>query len=196
MGAKINFHIYADGSAFEGTNNYGIGWVRTNHKDRKPSYKSKRLNLDRATSLIAEIYAVSHALNHLGKRSKVLVHSDCSVLCNAIAEHALGTKIKKSKNGLKSAWEALDKSIGRHVDVSVQFTQCPPTPEGPHPFMLVAHNLAQAGATMPFNKHASKNPADGEKKEKSNRNKRRPRQKRVELGEAMVSEETALLFEK
>jgi ribonuclease HI len=188
MGSKINFHIYADGSAFEDTNNYGLGWVRTNHKDRKPSYKSKRLNLDRATSLIAEIYAVSHALDHICKRSKVIVHSDCSVLCDAIAEHTLGTKIKKSKKGLKSAWEALDKSIARHVDVSVQFTQCSPKPDGPYPYMLVAHNLAQAGASMPFNKHAAKNPADGEKRAKTKGGKHRPRQKRVDVDASDASE--------
>ncbi len=65
MSKKNDFHVYVDGSAMTDTNRYGIGWVKTNHKDKQPSEKSKRLPFAKACSTAAEVYAAADALEHI-----------------------------------------------------------------------------------------------------------------------------------
>lgn len=147
MGSK-DVHVYVDGSAYQDTNRYGIGWVRADHKDRIQSEKSKRLSVPRACSTAAEVYAAQEALDHVRKNSNVVVHSDSAAVCCAIATNSFYDKIKRSgKNKpLRKAWEALERAVERHKEVFSAFTQ-----ENQHEYMKKAHQNAQTGAMLKFN---------------------------------------------
>ena len=149
MGKNKDVHVYVDGSAHQDTNKYGVGWVRADHKDRIQSEKSKRLSVHRACSTAAEVYAAQDALDNVRKNSRVVVHSDSAAVCEAIAENNFYEKIRRaSKNKpLRKAWESLERAIDRHKEVSAHFTQ-----QSQHPFMQKAHNNAQTGANLRFNK--------------------------------------------
>ncbi len=147
MGNK-DVHVYVDGSAYQDTNKYGVGWVRTDHKDRLQSEKSKRLPIPRACSTAAEVYAAQDALDHVRKNSKVVVHSDCAAVCAAIAENSFYDKIRRSSKNkpLRKAWEALERAVDRHKEVLASFTR-----EDQHEYMKKAHQNAQTGAQLKFN---------------------------------------------
>ncbi|MGN7438989.1 MAG: RNase H family protein [Alcanivorax sp.] len=149
MGKNKDVHVYVDGSAHQDTNKYGVGWVRADHKDRIQSEKSKRLSVHRACSTAAEVYAAQDALDHVRKNSKVVVHSDSAAVCEAIAENNFYEKIKRSSKNkpLRKAWESLERAVDRHKEVSAMFTQ-----QSQHPYMQKAHNNAQTGANLRFNK--------------------------------------------
>lgn len=41
MGKKRpDAHLYADGCVIQATNHYGVGWIATDRKDRRPSEKA------------------------------------------------------------------------------------------------------------------------------------------------------------
>ena len=148
MSKSKDTHVYVDGSAYQDTNRFGIGWVTTDHKDKIQSEKSKRLSVHRACSTAAEVYAAQEALDHIRKNSTVVVHSDSAAVCETIATNNFYDKIRRAgKNKpLRKAWEALERAVERHKEVFVAFTQ-----EAQHPLMLKAHQNAQTGATFRFN---------------------------------------------
>lgn len=152
MSKGIDYHLYVDGSAFQDTNKFGIGWVRTNRKNKKPSLKSKRLSIQRGTSIIAELYAATDALNKVHRPSRILLFSDCSDLCTAIATQKIDKRLERARKtpNLKAAWEAVDKAVKRHKEVFVHYM--PSNAE--HVYMDIAHRLAQEGASKAFNKAA------------------------------------------
>jgi ribonuclease HI len=154
MGSRINHHLYVDGSAFQSTNKFGVGWVITDHKNRRPKLKSKRLNIERGTSLIAELYAAAKALDYIHRPSKIVLHSDCSDLCAAIATRKIDDRIHRARKTptLKAAWEAVESAVKRHREVSVFYS--PHDPKNPNLYMDIAHRLAQEGASKAFNKAA------------------------------------------
>ncbi|MGH1376634.1 MAG: RNase H family protein [Alphaproteobacteria bacterium] len=151
MSKKNDFHVYVDGSAMTDTNRYGIGWVKTNHKDKQPSEKSKRLPFAKACSTAAEVYAAADALEHIRKNSKVTIHSDSAAVCEAIATNKFYDKIKKSRKNkpLRKSWEKLERATQKHEEVTAFYTH-----EDDHPHMKTAHQLAQDGAMKPFNKES------------------------------------------
>ncbi len=151
MSKKNDFHVYVDGSAMTDTNRYGIGWVKTNHKDKKPAEKSKRLPFKKACSTAAEVYAAADALEHIRKNSRITVHSDSAAVCEAIATNKFYDKIKKSRKNkpLRKSWENLERAVQKHEEVTVVYTN-----EDDHPHMKTAHHLAQSGAMKPFNKES------------------------------------------
>tara|TARA_R110001592_G_scaffold16881_9_gene71605 strand:+ start:29840 stop:30412 length:573 start_codon:yes stop_codon:yes gene_type:complete len=148
MGKNKDVHVYVDGSAMNDTNRYGLGWVRTDHKDRIQSEKSKRISVPRACSTAAEVYAAQDALDHIRQNSNVVVHSDCAAVCDAIATNSFYDKIRRSTKNkpLNKAWGALERAVDRHKEVFAAFTK-----ENQHPNMLKAHQNAQIGANLKFN---------------------------------------------
>ncbi len=148
MSKKKSVHIYVDGSAKIDTKQYGIGWVRTDHKDRFKAQKSKRLSVHSACSTAAEVYAAQDALDHIRKNVHIVVHSDSKAVVDAISSNSFYDKIRHSTKNkpLRKAWQSLEAAIIKHPNVSAEFTR-----EDDHPRMKQAHNNAKAGAYLKFN---------------------------------------------
>lgn len=209
---KAQFHLYTDGAAFNGSNRYGIGWVRTSGKHRFQAEQFKRLIVDKPTSLIAEIYAVVDGLDAIkvhregqikkelkalaqrgkakkvkksGKKlqeiyekaqTRVVLHTDCDIICTTLAIDKLETRIHNSRGSLKQAWEALGTAVQRHTSVDVVFERADKDQEGN--LMTRAHCLAQLGAQAAFNKAA---PKEQKQTDKSAKKGKRPRNRRVDI---------------
>lgn len=106
-----------------------------------------RLSFSRVCSTTTEVYAAAYALLSLRQNSTVIVHSDSSAVCTAIAENEFESRIKKSNKNkpLKEAWKTLKAAVQRHTEVTAHFTR-----ETDSTYMQKAHKAAQIGAMKPY----------------------------------------------
>ncbi len=163
MSNNKDINVYVDGSAKIDTKQFGIGWVKTDSKDRFKSQKSKRLSVHNACSTAAEVYAAQDALDHIRKNSHVVVHSDSMAVVDAINNDSFYDKIRHSTKNkpLRRAWQALKSAVQKHTEVRAEFTR-----ENEHPFMQQAHDNAKSGSYLKFNKNLCDKNSYNRKKQK------------------------------
>lgn len=154
MGKKSkNINLYVGISSDEGNHRFGAGWVTTDKKDKKPSYKSKRIpfehnarNQQHEESFLsaAEVYAVKEALEHVQQSAHISLFTESRAVCNAIALQAFDEEIHRSKNNkpLRKAWEALSEEVRRHDSVTVALSN-----QNDYPYLKAAHDHARKGVT-------------------------------------------------
>ena len=143
-------NIYIGSYFDDEKNNIGIGWVTTNHKDKKPSIHSKRLHKREANELLADIAAVTNALEISKKDRNITIHTTSPDIAEVFTISNFGEKIGRARHNepLRKAWEKLARVVQQHNEITViQHSDC-----DKQTHLKQAFNAAKTGSAKSFSK--------------------------------------------
>lgn len=112
--------VYTDGSVFDGGAHTGTGWVIIDGKGT-PRTGSRRIGETmRGTTTLAEIYAVSDALNEIPAGSAITLHCDDRDLRKVIKNDKIAARMQRHhfRPALQNAYIALFHAVARHESVT------------------------------------------------------------------------------
>ena len=146
---RQHYHIWVDGSALNSGQYMGAGWVIVSDKnDQKPVMGHKSIDLPiSGNSIIAEAKATELALLSIPNNSLVTLHTDCKMVMD-ILENKKKMK-NKNNNSSKTRKKTLDALSSLFNTIQKQHVFIMPVKTNDtDPNLLMAHNLAQQGATQ------------------------------------------------